>query len=105
MPTINKGRKPSISKHKSGESSKYYNSKWWKRLRHSYITNHPLCEECAKEGRSTPAEEVHHVIPFLTGNTDEERWDLLLDPDNLESLCLDCHQKIHGKKVQLYPVL
>jgi 5-methylcytosine-specific restriction protein A len=36
----------------------------WKRIRDRYISEHPLCEECQKYGRLTPAEEVHHIIPL-----------------------------------------
>jgi DNA ligase (NAD+) len=36
----------------------------WRRIRDRYISEHPLCEECKKYGRLTPAEEVHHIIPL-----------------------------------------
>lgn len=77
--------------------SKYYGDKRWKKLRNWYITNHPLCESCLFNGRSVPAEHVHHKIPFATGETMEDRFRLLLDPSNLESVCQECHQKIHNE--------
>ncbi len=77
------------------QSSNYYNKKGWKLLRNSYIRLHPLCERCLESGITTAAEEVHHKIPFMTGMTEEQRIGLLLDPNNLMSVCRDCHLKIH----------
>ena len=77
------------------QSAKYYNSKVWKKLRNLYIREHPLCEMCLKEGKTTPAEEIHHIVPFLTGLTAQQRWALLTDKNNLMSLCLEHHKEIH----------
>lgn len=77
------------------DSSKYYNSKYWKRLRNTYIIHHPLCEDCMLEGISTAADEVHHIKPFMSVKDDTERWNLLLDPNNLVSLCLRHHHERH----------
>ena len=85
---------------KTNISAKYYNSKSWKTLRNSYIRSHPLCERCLENGITKPAEHIHHVTPFLRGLTDESRWTLLLDQDNLMALCRDCHSKVHeGQKM------
>ena len=81
------------------QSAKYYNSKAWKTLRNLYIREHPLCEMCLKEGKTTPAEEIHHVRNFLSGQTARERWALLTDKNNLMALCSEHHKIIHGKKV------
>ena len=59
----------------------------WKRIRDRYAAEHPLCELCLKEGRLTPVEEVHHILPISHGGTH--------DRSNLMSLCRSCHQKIH----------
>mgnify|MGYP001114152568 CR=1 FL=1 len=59
----------------------------WKRLRDKYIKQHPLCEMCLKEGRLTPVDEVHHILPVSQGGRST--------PDNLMSLCRSCHIKIH----------
>jgi 5-methylcytosine-specific restriction protein A len=69
----------------------------WRRLRDWHIANHPLCNDCALNGRSVAATDVHHKIPFNTGKTEEEKWNLLLDPDNLVSLCKECHIERHKK--------
>ena len=58
----------------------------WKRIRDRYIKAHPLCEECKKADRLTPAEEVHHILPLSHGGTN--------DVSNLMSLCKSCHSRI-----------
>ncbi len=59
----------------------------WKRIRDRYARLHPLCERCLKEGRITPMEEVHHILPVNRGGGNEET--------NLMSLCRSCHEKVH----------
>lgn len=61
----------------------------WKKIRNAYAQAHPLCEECLKQGRLTPLDEVHHIIPVDRGGTNS--W------NNLMSLCHSCHEKIHKK--------
>lgn len=63
--------------------------KAWKRIRDRYIGSHPLCEECQKQGRMTPAGEVHHVLPLARGGTHEE--------SNLMALCTPCHSAISAR--------
>lgn len=102
MPTIYKPPKRNQYAYKrtdynSKESSDIYNDRRWRDLRSWYFQNHPLCEQCQKEGRITPAEHIHHIIPFLTGRTPEERRALAYDESNLMSLCKVCHQKFHKR--------
>lgn len=59
----------------------------WKRIRDRYIAEHPLCEDCLKEGKMTPAIEVHHILPVKNGGTNNR--------ENLTSLCKSCHIKRH----------
>ena len=58
----------------------------WKRIRDRYIKSHPLCEECRKQGKLTPAEEVHHILPLSKGGDNEK--------SNLMALCKSCHSRI-----------
>lgn len=97
MPTINRTpiRPKRIKYQHENQSAEYYNSKAWKKLRHSYIIDHPLCECCLKKGKVTTATEIHHCTPFLTGKSDEQRWTLLLNTDNLMSVCSQCHDELH----------
>lgn len=77
------------------QSAEYYNSKTWKDLRSYYIRLHPLCERCLEQGNITPAEHVHHIIPFLRGTTKADRLKLFTDIDNLQALCYTCHRIAH----------
>ena len=72
------------------ERSEDHNKKYgreWKRIRERYVRKHPLCERCLKEGRVTPVEEVHHILPVNRGGGNED--------SNLMSVCKSCHNKIH----------
>lgn len=67
------------------ETKKRYGSQW-RKIRALYVKTHPLCEECLKNGRTTPVQEVHHIIPLADGGTH--------DFSNLMSLCKSCHSAI-----------
>lgn len=67
------------------ESNKRY-GRAWKRIRDRYIKAHPLCEECVTQGKLTPAEEVHHILPLSRGGGHET--------SNLMALCKSCHSSI-----------
>ena len=104
MPTINrlpKKRKEEGSQRKEDTPMrllrrKAYNSKIWRKLRDSYLKQNPLCANCLRNGKVVPAEDIHHKIsPFKGG---EINWTLLLDPENLESLCKECHGEEHQKE-------
>jgi len=56
----------------------------WQRCRDSYLAQHPLCEQCEREGRTTVANDVDHVVPIRRGGA-------RLDEANLQSLCRSCH--------------
>lgn len=77
------------------DSHKYYNSKRWRQLRRYKMENNPLCECCLEKGIVTPAEHVHHIIPFSRGETDNQCWNLLLSYNNLKSVCTKCHYELH----------
>jgi len=66
-------------------SNKKYSGAW-RKIRARFISAHPLCEECRRSGRLTPATEVHHVKPLSEGGGHE--W------NNLMSLCHECHSRI-----------
>lgn len=95
MPTIIRLKDIKKKEPKENISQKYYNNKGWRILRNSYIRKHPLCEMCLAEGKTVPAEHVHHKVPFLTGISEGDRLRLLLDQDNLMSLCIYHHNLIH----------
>ena len=62
----------------------------WKRIRDSYVQQHPLCEVCQKDGRLVATEEVHHKVPLSEGGTHAR--------DNLIALCKSCHARIHAER-------
>ena len=76
-----------------------YQSQKWQRLRAAYIAEHPLCEECLKQGKTTAAVDVHHVRSFMSTNDEFERAALAFDYSNLRALCRECHTREHGRHV------
>jgi len=57
----------------------------WQRYRLLFLSRHPLCAECERQGRVTEADVVDHIVPH--------RGDLELfwRPDNHQALCRPCH--------------
>ena len=62
----------------------------WRRIRDQQLAEHPLCEQCEKVDKITPAREVHHIKPLSRGGTH--------DQDNLMSLCTPCHSEITARE-------
>lgn len=101
MPYITKRRisptnnpKEAVKRH-NDKYGKYYQNRQWKHLRDYYIKLSPLCHDCAINGRSVPATELHHIIPYSWFDTEEDRMKALLCPDFLVSLCRKCHMERH----------
>ena len=88
-----------VVKRRNNKWSKYYQSRAWRQLREKKIFENPVCENCLHFGIVTPATEVHHLHAFGDGNTEEEKWRLLLDKRNLRSLCTRCHDMYHNQLV------
>lgn len=55
----------------------------WRTIRNRYIHAHPICEQCERDGRITPAQEVDHILPLDRGGSHDEA--------NLQALCKPCH--------------
>jgi 5-methylcytosine-specific restriction enzyme A len=66
------------------ETDPFYLSPVWRRFRAWYLSNHPLCEQCEKEERLTPADMVDHIIEIKDGGA-------LTSEDNAMSMCWKCH--------------
>ena len=79
------------------DCNKYYNSIAWHRFRKTYKSEHPLCQCCLSHNRIEPAVDLHHRKPFLSGATEEDRWDLFLKESNIIALCECCHYAMHNK--------
>jgi 5-methylcytosine-specific restriction endonuclease McrA len=72
----------------------FYNSKEWKSVREYCLKrDNLLCQMCGN-----PAEEVHHKVHLTPQNI--TNMEIALNPNNLISLCGDCHKGIHlGDKI------
>ena len=67
----------------------FYHSTAWKRLSRAFLlSRNYICERCGK-----PAEIAHHRRYLTAENVLNP--DVSLNPDNLEALCLDCHNTEH----------
>lgn len=106
MPTINKlPKKPKSTEHADTDMRelrrKAYDDVRWRKLRTHYMQQHPLCEECLKHGKVNAGTlanplQVHHLkSPFIKGTIN---WQMFLDEDNLETICGECHGKLHAEE-------
>lgn len=85
-----------MRRHRTRDYVRLMNSRAWRRLRLTYLSQHPLCEDCLLVDRTTPAREVHHIRPIESAaGRPEEMKALALDPRNLRALCTSCHQEAH----------
>lgn len=55
----------------------------WRSVREAHLRREPFCQAC---GRARDL-EVHHITPVHAGGAE-------LEPENLISLCRDCHLSI-----------
>lgn len=60
--------------------------KQWDQVSTITRNTEPLCRLCLAVGRVTPAVCVDHIVPITQGGA-------LLDPQNLQPLCADCHAR------------
>lgn len=99
MPTIYKPKKAKKKEKKlyEEERRKIYKSTRWRKLRELKIAQQPLCEMCLKEGKTTIAEDVHHIESFMSTDDHMRRMALAYDYENLMSICKMHHQMIHNK--------
>ena len=97
---LKKARDKKYSKKRDPKYSRFYNSKDWKNL--SALTMRAdgyRCRCCGKrlgqrlEDGRTVTLEVDHIIPVQEATG----WQRRLDPSNLQTLCLDCHNAKHKR--------
>lgn len=98
MPTINKlPKRPKQERNQTDMRAlraSCYNNTAWRKMRDTYLHEHPLCEDCLAKGKVTPATDIHHIkSPFKNG---EVNWGLLLNYENLAALCKECHGNRHA---------
>ena len=77
-------------------AKEFYKSRAWKNCRDSYLKSvGGLCEICAKYGKVTPAEEVHHIRHINEKNITDPN--ITLAWSNLCAVCRECHRREHSK--------
>jgi len=72
-------------------SKKFYNSRAWRRLRKVVLSNEPFCRMCGY-----PAVHIDHIESINRNDVYDTQNGLYgepLDIDNLQPLCLRCHNK------------
>ena len=94
------------------QKRRFYDSGEWKRVRTEIKRRDNYeCQECKRNGRvSVDTNEysenaqrkkiqlvVHHIKEL------EHHPELALDLDNLETVCVDCHNKEHGRSFERKP--
>lgn len=81
----------------------FYKSKAWQSVREFVMSRDArLCQDCLKKGKITTAEEVHHIVEITHDNITDPS--ITLNPDNLVSLCRECHAARHGARPRRYKV-
>lgn len=68
-----------------------YHTARWTRLSRAFRAEHPLCEECQRNGIIKPATCVDHIEPWPICA------DRFYDRTNLQALCDDCNH-LKGQK-------
>jgi 5-methylcytosine-specific restriction protein A len=64
-----------------------YNDRRWKAASRAFRSEHPLCAECQRAGRTRAAHAVDHIVPH--GGDLVKFW----DRSNWQSLCQSCHSR------------
>lgn len=77
-------------------AKKFYRSKRWQSNRAAYAESvNWLCEICGD-----PGEIVHHARVWLTAKNIHDP-EVSLAWSNLQLLCIECHNKVHGRGAAL----
>lgn len=77
----------------------FYSTRAWKQCRAGYLSQHPYCERCLREGIVTPAQHVHHK-KYLTAESVHDPK-IALNWDNLEALCIRHHNAEHYRRSEI----
>ena len=77
-------------------SKPFYDSEAWRECRKAYRKSvGGLCERCLAKGIVRAADVVHHKIVLTPENV--KRPEVTMAWENLEALCHDCHNELHGE--------
>ena len=73
-----------------GSAGRGYNHTW-RQARETYLKRNPLCTDCKKRGKITPATVVDHIVPHKGDQA--LFWDTR---GNWQALCKPCHDRKTG---------
>ncbi|MGG7163783.1 HNH endonuclease [Clostridium ihumii] len=77
-------------------SRKFYKSKQWIDFRKIILAERgPICQQCKKIIRESRHIQLHHKEELTPTNITDVN--ITLNPDNIEVLCQECHNKLHGR--------
>lgn len=82
------------------EIAKRYRSKRWQRLRKIKLLQDPFCERCLAKGIYNEPDIVHHKEYITDKNYQDDN--IFFNLDNLETLCIECHNKEHFGEPEEY---
>jgi 5-methylcytosine-specific restriction protein A len=68
----------------------------WDKFRVLILRDEPFCRHCHQRGRMRPATLVDHIVPLAAGGE-------LLDPENVQPLCVPCHAAKTQADMRKYP--
>ena len=78
-------------------AERFYKSRKWQKVRqYVWTRDKGLCQNCLKNGLIKGGDTVHHIIEINPENITNE--EISLNPDNLVTLCRDCHAAMHRKQ-------
>lgn len=83
----------------------FYASKAWKDARRSAIIRDSSCDLAIPEYEIYSKPVVHHINPITIEDVMDERWDKLLDLENLITVSYNTHQAIHYGSDSMLPKL
>ena len=89
LPWDSKARVKKSQTYVRERSADLYHTARWTKLSRAFKVSHPLCEECKKRGKITPADVTDHVVPWPICGAEG-----FFNEDNLQALCHNCnHEK------------
>ena len=79
-------RNAMFERRRGNSAERGYDSRW-RKSRIAFLNKHPLCAECARNGRTVPATVVDHIVPHKGDKK------LFWDRTNWQPLCKSCHDR------------
>lgn len=81
----------------------FYQTPEWKSVRNKVILRDNGCDLGVEGYEIYDSVYVHHMNPITLEDLQEERWDILLDPNNLICTSYRTHEAIHFGDAALLP--